>query len=408
MSLDGITNELMDTLKHILVNKITELIPNILREVTPDLINHTKTVIESYVIENSDYIRESLAQTDDVIKDFNKANERFIDQKLLEREQQYYNFARCQNLITLYHECLEHEPHYIPKKWRSDNYHVKSVTELNIVDKFDLERFKGECEILKVRRDEYAEKLSTIDTAITDLFTNSNLNREMKKKGLNRWTKLKNIDCARIDKKLASKTVSTKKAFEKDKVFLSSHRQNRVRPNTSSNPSSLHQASVATTVNRPQENNNVTPQTSSTTRQPTPVDPEPQSSSSGTVTSNSTPTSSPSTKMTCSSSTTVIACPVSTTTSITTATCNSNTSATSILECSPVLFSAPTTEHESPLYDPEHVDLSDIDTCSKNLIGPDSQDDPPIPPTAPNTQTLLKELNPRIKSLRSSTSQKQL
>ena len=71
MSLDGITNELMDTLKHILVYKITELIPNILREVTPDLINHTKTVIESYVIENSDYIRESLAQTDDVIKDFN-------------------------------------------------------------------------------------------------------------------------------------------------------------------------------------------------------------------------------------------------------------------------------------------------------------------------------------------------
>ena len=52
MSLDGITNELMDALKVVLVEKITELIPNILKEVTPDIIHHTKSVIESYVIEN--------------------------------------------------------------------------------------------------------------------------------------------------------------------------------------------------------------------------------------------------------------------------------------------------------------------------------------------------------------------
>ena len=152
MSLDGITNDLMDTLKKVLVEKITELIPNILKEVTPNIISHTKVIIESYVVENSESLRESLAKTDNDVKDFNKNNAAFIDSSLSEREKEYYRFSRCENLLNLYNECLEEDPPYVPKKFRSDNYHVKSEAELKIVDNIDLERFKGECNILNVRK----------------------------------------------------------------------------------------------------------------------------------------------------------------------------------------------------------------------------------------------------------------
>ena len=440
MSLDGITNELMDALKVVLVEKITELIPNILKEVTPDIIHHTKSVIESYVIENSDLLRDSLAKTDEDIKEFNKTNERFIDSSLLEREKEYYKLARCENLIRLYNECMESEPPYVPRKWRSDNYHVKSEAELNIVDKFDLERFKGECEILKVRRDEYAGKLIAIDTNIDKLFRSSKLSRENQSKGLKRWEKLVNEDTARIDTKLGGKTESTKKAFEKDKAQLRTHRQNRIQQNASSN-TDLHTTSQsativsATIVSADSSNHVDTAMPSSTTDNVT-VRPRLKTANQQSISKSSNSYQAPSSLVHTHDSVPITTAslppapatsvqrhnffPASTPGNKPSVPHTAHVSAVSSLK-TPVISvlaptSAPTNKQnrqeeifvDAPLYDPEDVDLSDVidNTGSKNLPGPDCQDHPPIPPTMPNTQVILEEIKLRPKYQRSLTSRK--
>ena len=62
----------------------------------------------------------------------------------------------------MYTECMESEPLYIPRKFRSDRYHVMSEAEITIINTRDFKRFKSECEILRIRRDEFEQRMSQI------------------------------------------------------------------------------------------------------------------------------------------------------------------------------------------------------------------------------------------------------
>ena len=41
----------------------------------------------------------------------------------------YDQFARCKHLLSLYGECLQENPPYIPRKFREDKIHVRSQRE---------------------------------------------------------------------------------------------------------------------------------------------------------------------------------------------------------------------------------------------------------------------------------------
>ena len=86
------------------------------------------------------------------------------------RERIYYKLTRCERLLDLYGECLQQEPLYIPKprKFRNDKYHVMSTSEYACIQKFELQRLQSECEILKIRRDNFSDNLSNLDQEIDD------------------------------------------------------------------------------------------------------------------------------------------------------------------------------------------------------------------------------------------------
>ena len=230
-----------------------------------------------------------------------------------------------------------------------------------------------------------------------------------------RWTKLVNEDTKRIDKKLHSKTDSSKKAFTKDKASLRDNRQHRVRPNTLPSASSHHTSSNQTPIQPNVSGNYNQPNTAiANTNQALQPGSNTQSNNSTTTNTTLTTTVIPSTASHSSSNQAVsLLVPISTLTEIPTHIPSTTTNAGSIL-ASNATATSPNEVNDIamtscvPLYDPETVDFEENGCCSKNLPSPDSQDDPPIPPTAPSSQTILEELHPRRKSPRSSTSQKQL
>ena len=394
MSLEGITNEVMETLKRLLIEKmielvptlladeITELIPTVLQEATPNIIARSKDMIEQFVISNSDTLKHTLsasfARTKAECKEFDKKHGRYIDRLLSDREKVYYKFARCKHMVILYDECLNGEQPYVPKKFRSDNYHVKTAEELDIVNRFDLEHFRGEREILRIRRDEYENECIAIDTKMIQLLEKANLSDDAEKKCLADWQKLIEQDITRIEKKRESKNNSTKRSFEKDKLFIAGHQRNRIKKS-----------------NSPPSNNNIS------------NDPQPLQLTNGA--SNQQQQSTVATTSEPSANVPISDIPTaehSTSTSLPPDPIISSQSTTPIP--TPDVPDTPNTSNitePSNLYDPEHIELdvnvipetdisSDSASSSKNLIGTASNH-PPIPPTQPSTQDLLRALRPR-------------
>ena len=71
-----------------------------------------------------------------------------------------YKFARSEQLLDLYGECLQEEPMYIPCNFRNDKTYVTSLEELNFVRKNDLKNMQSECETLKLRKNNLLENIA--------------------------------------------------------------------------------------------------------------------------------------------------------------------------------------------------------------------------------------------------------
>ena len=231
MSVEEVTKNVLESLKVILKEKLTELVPTLMKEIEPDLIKYAKELIEDFVIDNNlllETVKETLLSTDEEVEQFLESFASLCDEKLVERESNYWKFTRCDRLLNLYNDCLQCEPMYIPKQFRSDKYHVMSRQELNIVIKMGLKRLQGECEIMNCRKEEFLNRVQLIDQEIEELIYQSNLSPKATKILLDRWKTFYVKDTTKVDKKWDKRIESTKRAFEKDKKFLSQHQENRV------------------------------------------------------------------------------------------------------------------------------------------------------------------------------------
>ena len=222
MSVEEVTKSVLESLKVILKEKLTELVPTLMKEIEPDLIKYAKESIEDFVIDNNlllETVKETLLSTDEEVEQFLESFASLCDEKLVERESNYWKFTRCDRLLNLYNDCLQCEPMYIPKQFRSDKYHVMSRQELNIVIKMGLKRLQGECEIMNCRKEEFLNRVQLIDQEIEELINQSNLSPKATKILLDRWKTFYVKDTTKVDKKWDKRIESTKRAFEKDKKF---------------------------------------------------------------------------------------------------------------------------------------------------------------------------------------------
>ena len=263
MSVEGIASEVMDKLKDLLLEKMSEMIPKLLndimlpsifKEITPSVIDIAKDVVETYLRDNNivqQRVEECSVSTEAEFQSFKNSFSTLMNEKLKKREEEYYKYARCENLLNIYGQCMQMEPLYIPRQFRSDKFHVMSKEELHIITKMDLKTFQSRCEILRIRREEFSSRAIAIDKEVEELIEQTNMSSAARKKCLERWQLLLQEDIDKVNKKWVKKIEGMSKAFERDREFLQKHQQTRIKetPTTKTCPSDQTKPRMIETVN---------------------------------------------------------------------------------------------------------------------------------------------------------------
>ena len=232
MALEGVTSDILDSVKVVLKDKIAELISVLLKELTPELLNLARDFIENYVIEN-DFVclavQNSLISFKEEVSSFNKKFSRIINEQLDMREDAYWKYARSERLLGLYNECINSEPCYIPREFRKDKFHVMSKEELDIVKKMELKEIQLQCEILSCRRDEFSKRCIDIEKEVENIVHQSNMSEKATKNRIARWHSLVMQDITKAEKKWDIKIDGMRAAYEKDKTTLLENQEKRLK-----------------------------------------------------------------------------------------------------------------------------------------------------------------------------------
>ena len=108
-----------------------------------------------------------------------------------------------------------------------------SNKELNVLTQMELKKFQSECEILKLRREEFLKRTNDIDDQIDKLIHQADVSSAAHKRLLDRWLLVVKHDVERIESKWIKKLDGMRKAFDRDNEFLQNHQKTRVKTNTS-------------------------------------------------------------------------------------------------------------------------------------------------------------------------------
>ena len=125
-TLDELTSKMCEKMIELLPQAIVplmkETLPTVLEENLPTLVSKIaeQQQLSSSAKSNADvYINETK------VYKFNKENRI--------RRTKYEQFTRCTQLLSLYDECLQQNPPYIPRRFREDKYHVRNAREREIL-----------------------------------------------------------------------------------------------------------------------------------------------------------------------------------------------------------------------------------------------------------------------------------
>ena len=95
------------------------------------------------------------------------------NRSLNKRKDLYQKLYRYESLLDLYGTYLHDEPLYIRKKFRNKKVHVRSARERKVIEKSNLQKFQNKCELLKIRREDYANYLLKKAHFITEFIENT-------------------------------------------------------------------------------------------------------------------------------------------------------------------------------------------------------------------------------------------
>ena len=147
MAVESLSPDIVDSLKELIKEKLSTMLPNILQELAPIITEFAKEAIVEH-ISKSDILKEkpfeSLSSAREEVDSFMDTFAKEIEEKLLKRKSAYYKYARHENVVNLYEECLTSDPIYVPKKFSYDKYHVMSVDELSYIKDIEIQRLRSE------------------------------------------------------------------------------------------------------------------------------------------------------------------------------------------------------------------------------------------------------------------------
>ena len=257
MSLEGISTAVMEALQVELVQKVKDLIPEIFKQLTPQIAGLVKSEIAQYIGANDitdlikKTIRESLTKPEEELDNFMESFGHIMDSKRKQRDNEFYKLARNKKDLQLYNECMIQEPLYIPREFRHDKYHVMSQKELDIITKVELKRFQAECEILVGRNEELQKRCTILDNEVLDIISMSNMSEKASVYLINRWKFMVDKDEKRVAEQMAKKVESTRLAYQKDRMQLQQHKQQRIRKINNSSSSKRSQVANSAPTSLP-------------------------------------------------------------------------------------------------------------------------------------------------------------
>ena len=203
MNTEEISENLIKELVPCLKERITEILKDTVTEITSQIVIHSKALIENILLEQraKDDVKTTDKKTiDREINNFIKSNQRFMNEQLIEREKELYKYIRNVSLLDLYTECMEAEPVYVPRKWRNDKYHIMTERERTVLSNLELKRFQTECEILRLRRDDFKQRTDHIDKNIAEFIDKERISSESKEWLIKRWEECIREDEHKINK----------------------------------------------------------------------------------------------------------------------------------------------------------------------------------------------------------------
>ena len=176
------------------------------------------------------------------------------------REKVFYQHHRIEKILELYHDCLEKEPTYIPRKFRQSKIHVKSDEEFKVIENLELQRFNAECELLRIRKDNLTNDLSTIDKEIEKTISSCSTNIRLQSALLNNASEFIKKDISQVKEKWIKKIGSLKKAFQIDeqKNLMSNRKASK---RTESTSITEHEESINKQLFIPETQLEVVPET---------------------------------------------------------------------------------------------------------------------------------------------------
>ena len=216
--MEALTNVMKNTMIEILpdiIKQVTPVMSVIIKELTPLIMKSTANAYEK-TRTNVEEVEETQRRHETQFKTFKAKNKKDFDNKLEERKEYFSKFRGHDMHLEIYGQCLAKEPVHIPKKFRTDDYYVNDEEELTSVKKFELQRFRSEVEILTKRRNFTLQKMAEIDENVISTIKKANLPIEVEIMACERWHVCVDNDTKRYDEISLGKRNSTIEAMKKD------------------------------------------------------------------------------------------------------------------------------------------------------------------------------------------------
>lgn len=200
-----LTTEQRNDLQNIIMEQIRQILPSLVENIIPVIIKKAKEITTDKTFSEAD--------KSNIIKENREKWNKILDK----RENLFYKYHRTTRLLDLYTECLEQDELYIPRKFRQDNTHISNPAESTVIRKLEYQRFQAECEILRIRRDNFNSDIQKLDQNIKEEISNATTNTDLQTVLVNSYESFCEKDKQQIIGKWNKKIQSLKKAFQEDR-----------------------------------------------------------------------------------------------------------------------------------------------------------------------------------------------
>lgn len=246
-----------DAIKEIIFNNIMEILPTIIKELTPSIMEATQVLIKSQIQDNLKNVGSTLTSTTltSTITASNKNNETksHIYNQLKERKDLFWNYTRNKQLAQLFSECLSEEPAYIPRKFRENEKTTPAnEKEKEIYDNLAMHKVRAEIDVLNVRVALSEEKINGVDENVISFITSNASTEEEVEELKTFWSQRVKQNEEAIHSKWDQRIQSTRAAHKKDKEQQSRPKEQE----TSNQKTTIYSKPNASTHNKNQHNPN--------------------------------------------------------------------------------------------------------------------------------------------------------